>query len=187
MAIWPRLLLTVIFAIIILLYVWLDIFYRFPESTPLLSFDAATTTSVRLRYPEFASVGDASYIEMTVINTGTSPISGTLVIVLDSEYPVSLLPDNRADLALVNLPPGNQISHRLEFRPVGSWDPPVVGSLPFHLLLLSPDGQTHLSGKQKIDLMPIPHLSRVLAGLGAGFLAGLAALFWERIKKWLFP
>jgi hypothetical protein len=181
----PRRLLIATFIVILIIYGGLEILHFF-ESAPLIEFeDAPTDVKARLRYPEFASVGDASYIEMTAIYTGASPISGTLVIDLQ-ESPVILLPDNRADLIFTDLPPGDQISHRLEFRPVEPWDLPAVGSLSFKLLLLLPGGQKYTSKQQEIDLMPLPYLSRVLIGLRGGFIASLAALFWERIKKWLF-
>jgi hypothetical protein len=175
-------------AIIVIVYACLEAFYHLPESTPLLSFkDAPVAVNARLRYPEFASVGDASYIEVTVVNAGNEPITGTLVIVLDQDASVSLLPDNQAGLAFTDLAPGDRTSHRLEFRPVGPWSLPVDDSLAFHLLLLFPDGQKYESDDKKIGLMPLPYLNWVLTALRGGFLASLAALFWERIKKWLFP
>ena len=183
-----RRVLMAILIIAVIVFWGLEGLYHLPESTPLLSFEnAPINVNARLYYPEFASVGDTGYVEMTAINAGDELIAGTLVIVLDSTADISLLPDNRASLTFANLPPGDQTSHRLEFRVVGPWDPLVVDSLSFHLLLLPSGGSTYPSAQREIALMPIPYLGRILAWVRTVFQASLAALFLERIKKWLFP
>jgi hypothetical protein len=185
---WPRYVLVVVFVLLFFLYAWLAADYVFPESTPLLPPPTtASDVRARLRYPEFASVGDVSYIEMTAINASDRAISGTLVITFDPLAPVSLPPDNRAGLNFARLPPGDRISHRLEFRPIEPWGLPIEDKLPFHLRLLTSDGELETLGEGEIGLMPIPYLSRILTGVRSGVLASLAALLWERIKKWLFP
>jgi hypothetical protein len=183
---WRRYLPAAVLVILVLIYAGLFVAYLFPESTPLVSA-ATAPLNVQLRYAEFASVGDTGYIELTITNTGDRPISGTLVVAFAPTVSVSLLTDNQAHLTFADLPPGGRVPHRLEYRTLGPWDLPVTGSLPFRLLLLTSSGKPEPLTTAEIGLMPLPHLSWGLGWLRTGVLASLAALLWERIKKWLFP
>jgi hypothetical protein len=185
---WPRYLLGGVFAILLIIYVGLAVAYLFPESPSAFSSGATVPTlNAQLRYAEFVSVGEVGFIEVTAINAGDEPVTGTLVVAFDTAASVSLLPDNQSGLEFTNLPPGGRTTHRLEFRPLGPWGLPVEDSLPFHLRLLTPDGELETLDEGEIGLTPIPYLSRGLAWIRTSVWASLAALLWERIKKWLFP
>jgi len=140
--------------------------------------------SVTLTYPRYVSIGDEGTIDLSVTNISTQAVSGTLVLAFGDSPPVRLLEDSSNTLRLENLPPGGQ--QTLSVRYGLALQPALGGGYLEFIPRATIEGAGNADyTTQRVDIPFVPLLRTVLSlTLGPAAIAGL---FWDQIKKRLFP
>lgn len=139
-----------------------------------------------LTFPGNLAVGDAGAIDLTVTNLSDSPISGTVTLRFapSPSPPIHLIDDSQVTLRLNGLAAGERQTNHIDFQIALSPWPLFAGQISF-TPQLELDGQASVDHTpQQISVWPIPQFRSLFSG-GMGTL--LIVLFWDRIKKWLFP
>jgi len=140
---------------------------------------------VALTFPNYLAVGDEGAIDVTVTNLTGGPVTGTLALAFSPLPPVHLLEESEAVIALENFPPSAGRSARVRFQAALTPYPINSGRIDF-TPLATLDGQALAAfTTRSTAIAPFPYL-RVLT-TGAFGVSALAGLFWEQIKKRLFP
>jgi hypothetical protein len=146
--------------------------------------------TVHLSYPRYLAAGDAGQIEISVVNHFTQTLTGTVTLLFDQAPGVHIANKEGTVLHFKELPGGGQVTGRVKF----SWNtaPKLInaGSSSFQPWLSLADGR-----QQKLEIepptiamSPLSYLGAVLGWLrGTVIVAGLGGLFWEQLKKRLFP
>lgn len=145
--------------------------------------------TVSLVYPTYLALGDEGFLDVTVHNTATHTVTGTLVVAFTGPVPVRLAAGTDSAIRLEGLAPGASHTQRLRFfrsEPVSSAS--LLGSpgLPVRFTL-SWAGSPVPCADRAWELRPAPvyRLQAVLRWLGGLLAAGAAGLLkdlWDLLK-----
>ncbi|HEY4689962.1 MAG TPA: hypothetical protein VIK33_11665 [Anaerolineae bacterium] len=140
--------------------------------------------SITLTYPQYVSIGDEGTIDLSVTNVSTRTISGTLVLAFGDAPPVRVRDDSANVLKVENLPPGGKQTLSVHYSLALA--PTLGGGYLEFTPRASIDGGGSVDyATQRVDVTFVP-LVRTMLVIVLG-PAGLAGLFWDQIKKRLFP
>jgi hypothetical protein len=180
---WSRLLMGGLL-ILGLVYFILALWFVAPRTyVPPTSLSGLPDLTIALAYPTYLAFGDASTIDVTIVNRGTAAITGTVVLAFAGAVPVQTAPSKSTAFALNGLQGGASQTEQINvWLSRSAWL--RIEAMSFRVLIEANSQQGALPGSQVIYTGPIPYLGTPLAWLPTGsvLLAGLLAFLWEQIK-----
>lgn len=153
------------------------------EYSPALSHPDAPQLAIALTYPRYIARGDEGTIEMTVTNVSTQAISGTVVLAFGDVPAVRVGEDSSNTMKLDRLVSGGKQSLRVRYSLAQA---PTFGSGSLEFTpraTIEGSGSADFAPAQRVDIAFVPLLRTILPGM----ILGVLGLFWDPIKKWLFP
>jgi hypothetical protein len=150
------------------------------EYPPTLNHPLA---SINLVYPRFHATGDESVIDVTLTNTSTQAITGTLLLDFGASPPVIEVEDSVNVMKIENLPPDGKQTLHFRYR-LGFPSNISGGYLEFVPRLEVEGSPSQDYAPQRVDVPPVPWVRTVLVGT---LLVGLVALLGDQLKEHLFP
>ena len=150
---------------------------------PLLSA-TIPELSLTLAYPPYLSRGDEGTIDLTVTNIASQTITGTVIVDFAVSPQIMPVEDSRNLLKLESLPSGDKQTLHARYRLA---QPMVFGddALTFTPRATLDNGSSADYDPQIINITFLPLVRTILTGTFG--LSALAGLFWDQIKKRLFP
>ncbi len=151
---------------------------------PPLQAAAIPELSLALAYPPYLSRGDEGTIDLTVTNIASQTITGTVIVDFSVSPQIMPVEDSRNLLKLESLPSGGKQSLHVRYRLA---QPMAFGDdvLTFTPRAMVENGSSSEYNPQTIHITVLPLVRTILTGTFG--LSALAGLFWDQIKKRLFP
>nr|MBP7689286.1 hypothetical protein [Thermoflexales bacterium] len=150
----------------------------------VLKADAIPELSLTLAYPQYVSRGDEGTIDLTATNVASQTITGTVIVDFAPAPQIIQVEDSTNVLKFESLPQGGKQTLHVRYRLAQPMD---FGSdtLAFTPRVVLETGISADYGSQTINITFLPLVRTILTG--AFGLSALAGLFWDQIKKRLFP
>jgi len=179
---------VIVILAVLVFAVWLWLHYLVPQEHRSKELDPATMPVwIRLAYPEYIAVGDQGYIDVTVGNMATGPISVVVVVDFIDGHIVQMSESETNKVEIKDLAPSGRHTSRIGFilneapyfYGLAEAPPPVW----FDVKAVDMSGSlVNVFPNQPILLAPFPHL-RALQGLlmPGGVITGLLT-----VLKWLW-
>lgn len=175
----------ILFAVVLLVACLLWLAWLRPVTyTDPLKADTIPELSLTLAYPQYVSRGDEGTIDLTATNIASQTITGTVIVDFAAAPQIIQVEDSTNVLKFENLPQGGKQTLHVRYRLA---QPMGFGSdaLTFTPRAVLETGISADYGAQPINITFLPLVRTVLTG--AFGLSALAGLFWDQIKKRLFP
>jgi hypothetical protein len=150
------------------------------EYPPTLNHPLA---AINLVYPRFHATGDESVIDVTLTNTSTQAMTGTLLLDFGTSPPVIEVEDSVNVMKIGNLPSHGKQTLHFRYR-LGFPANLSGGYLEFVPRLAIEGSSSQDYPSQRVDVPPVPWVRTVLVGT---LLVGLVALLGDQLKQRLFP
>jgi len=179
---------VIVISAVLVFAVWLWLHYLVPQEHRSKELDPATMPVwIRLAYPEYIAVGDQGYIDVTVGNMATGPISVVVVVDFIDGHTIQMSESETNKVEIKDLAPSGRHTSRIGFilneapyfYGLADAPPPVW----FDVKVVDMSGSLlKVFSNQLILLAPFPHL-RALQRLliPGGVITGLWTVF-----KWLW-
>jgi hypothetical protein len=143
--------------------------------------------SVALVSPAYVAIGDEAYLDVTVTNTGTTPITGTVAVVFEGSATAHPVPAQKTVINVDDLAGGASVTQRMGFfiyqTPIFFCQDTVRLSLQ-----VTVDNQCkRVPIRSQISVAPIPHVKEFVSLLsGSAITTAVVTLLWDEMKKRLF-